>query len=98
MSKLSVNFSGSLLQLKAWLAEMPDNLAGVLHTSLKAESLEELPRLEDVCRVKALELLRSGKKVAAIKAVRTVCEQGGHSGFLSTLRGAKAFVESLENI
>lgn len=98
MSKamLSVHFSGSLVDLKAWLAEMPDNLASVLHTSFTAEPKDEEPSLELACRSAAVESLRAGKKISAIKAVRTVCERGGHRGFLSTLRGAKAFVEGIE--
>lgn len=98
MSKamLSVHFSGSLVELKAWLAEMPDNLASALHTSFSAEPRVEEPSLELACRAAALEELRNGKKIAAIKAVRTVCERAEHRGFLHTLRGAKAFVEMVE--
>jgi len=97
-NRLSVNFDGSLLQLKAWLAEMPDNLASVLHTSFKAETQggDSVSQLEDACRVAALKELQAGKKIAAIKAVRVVCEREKHRGFLGTLRGAKAFVEDLE--
>ncbi len=94
--RLSVNFEGSLLQLKEWLAEMPDNLAGVLYTSFKAETQGAKPQIEEVCRSAALEMLQSNQYIAAIKAVRVACACAGHTGFLSTLPGAKAFVGVLQ--
>lgn len=94
---LKVQFKGSLLEMKAWLAEMPDNLAAVFWTEFEATTspapamrtsgLESCgpEKLREAYNVAKVEMSK-GLKIQAIKEVRQVTGAG--------LKQAKDFVEA----